>query len=746
MLLSYPDYEDFAARNRTFEHLGAFRASNFVVGGMGDTSMHVRGAYVHPDTLALLGVKPVVGRLFRRHENEPGRRVAIVSHHLWREHFGASADAARTSVTIDGERYAIVGVMPDAFQFPSGNQRVDIWTTFATDREPYPSGAPAFSTRRDGHYLYVLGRLKRGVTAAEAEADLNSIAADLARAFPATNGRFASTTVRPWLAEVTRGVRPALFMLTAAALCVLAVACMNVANLLLARGTTRQREIAVRSALGAGRQRILRQLLTESLLLATLGGGAGLVLALVGTKYLVTLLPPSFPRVAEIAPHSGVLAFTLLVSVATSCLFGFGPAWRAARSDLAPLLNDCSRGAGETPRGRRTRSVLVVTEMVLAFVLLAGACCLIQAVWRLQKTELGFNPRNLLTASASITYKNGRDGRSYAEAFYPRLAQRIASISGVQSVSGVYPSAVPEPQPVTDFGIEGRPMAKQDQPRAEAHVVLPNYFATMQIPIKRGRDFSAADSSDAPPVVIINETLAREHFGDENPIGKWIKPSLSASGHIVEREIIAVVGGVKPNSLVAAQMPELYVPHAQCATYNLSLLVRTEAAPMTVVSALIEAAAELDEQLPLFDIFTIEDKLAISLAQPRLSSVLLSIFAAVAVVLTAIGVYGVMAYSAAQRQHEIGIRLALGAQKLAVFRLVLAEGLRLIGFAVIGGGLCTLAALPILSRFANGSESADAATLILVALLLSGVALVACWVPAKRAAELDPLVALGHRP
>ena len=744
MRVSYPDFEDMAARNQSFETLGAYRASSFAVTGLGDTAVNVRGAYVHPNTFALLGVKPVIGRLFRRSENEPGSRVAIVSYRLWKEHFGGALSSNKPTVSLDGEAYSIVGVMPEDFRFPAGAEQAELWTSFATDREPYPSGAPPFTLRRDAHSVYLLGRLKADVTPAAAHAEMNRIAADLAVEYPETNARVNSAIVIPWLTHLTQRVRPTLLLLAAAGLCVLAVTCVNIANLLLARGTARQNEIAIRATLGAGPRRILRQLLTESLLLAVIGGFVGLLLALCGTRYVASLLPDDFPRAAEIAPHPGVLAFAVVATLVTTCLFGFAPAWRSARCDPAPILNAGSKGMTESRQGRRTRRLLVVSQMVLAFVLLVGACCLIRGVWRLQNADLGFNPRGLVSADASIVNKSESDGRIYAQVFYRNYLAQLQSMPAVKWASGVFPASAPGPQPVTDFEINGRPLAKADLPRAEAHIVMPNYFATMEIPIKQGRDFRDADDGAATPVAIINETLARTHFPNENPLGKRITPGVSVAGTLIEREIIAVVGDVRPNSLLAERRAEIYVPHAQCSTYQLSLVLRSEGAGESVVSELMEQLAAI-EQLPLSDIGTVEDKLDAAIAQPRLSSALLSLFAFIAVVLTAIGVYGVASYSAAQRRHEIGIRLAFGAQRLAVVRLVVADGLRLIGLAVVGGGICSVATVPLLTRFTQGTVTADAGIIVLVALLISAVAFVACWLPARRAAGLDPLVALGQR-
>jgi putative ABC transport system permease protein len=526
--------------------------------------------------------------------------------------------------------------------------------------------------------------------------------------------------------------------------CVLCVACANIANLLLARSTAREREIAVRAALGAGRRRILRQLLTESLMLASLAGAAALLLALVGTTYIVTLLPPDFPRAGEIAVDGRVLAFTAGITLLTSCVFGLVPAWRSAQCDLASLLNDCSRGSTETPRGRRMRNVLIVAELVMAFMLLAGACGLLRNVWRLQNTPLGFNPRDLVTVDLSVPDENHPHARERVAALYADLLTRIGSVEGVQSATAAYPAPARKTT-LADFEIMERPMPRAEWPIAEVRTITPNYFRTMQIPMLKGRDFNEDDRRNSAQVVIVNETLARKTFGTADVVGKRIRPGFSDSSVIPEREIVGVVGDVRADRTVAEQRPEAYMPHSQCASDVMTLIVRGDAGPAALLPRLRTLVAEVNENAPLFAVSTMEEHLAVGLAQPRLSSTLLAAFAAVAVVVSAIGVYGVMAYSVAQRRHEIGIRLALGAQKPAVFRLVLGEGLRLIGWALVGGALCTVVAIPVLRRFSSGAAGTDGGTLLLVGLLLCAVALIACCVPARRAAAVDPLMALGER-
>lgn len=748
--VSYPTFADFRAQNHLFAQVAAFQPVSFALAVAERDPVQVQGAHVTSDMLPLLGVEPALGRVFTAADDETGSRVVIISHQLWREQFGSAPDILDRALVLDGRESSIIGVMPPAFRFPIQNEPAQLWTSFATCRQPYPYAAAFHVDNGDGDDLLisglaVLGRLLPGRTPAEAREDLAAIAQKAAVKFPAAHQRLVSAAVVPWLGELTRSVRPALLMLIGAALCVLAVACVNIANLLLARASTREKEMAIRSALGAGRRRILRQLLTESLLLAAAGGAAGSLLAFWGTRYLVSVLPPNFPRAAEIAPDLKVLAFTLGVTVLTSCLFGFGPAWRSAQHDLGPLLRDGSRSASQTPNGRRARSGLVVAELVLAFVLLTAACGLLRTLWQLQTAAPGFNPEDLLTINVSLPERTGVDGRLHSARFYDELLHRVAAHEGIVAASGVYPLPIGLRQPIAPFEIVGHEIRKPNRPLADVHVIAPAYFRTMQIPLLVGREFDDRDRGDAPPVVIINQALAKRYFPGQDPLGNRLKPGFSDSGPPVEREIIAVVGDVKSNSLDVEQPPEVYVPHAQRASLYLTLMIRTTESKETILQAVREASADLDEDVSLHNATTAKEHRAGAIAQPRLNSGLLAAFAAVAVALTAVGIYGVTAYSVAQRRHEIGIRLALGAQRGEIFRLVLGEALRLVGWSILLGSAASVLAAPLLGKFSYGTTGGEASAILLVTMLISAVAIFASWMPARRASAENPLLAIAAR-
>ena len=743
---SYPDFADLQMKDRWFDGLGAFSTAGFVVSGGDLQAARMQGARLTPQIFRLLGVAPLLGRTFTEDENEPGNRSVLLSYELWKEHLGESSLAIGGTFQIDGSPYEIIGVMPPGFEFPVANEPAQLWTTFAREREPFPGTDPGITRHRDAYYLGVLGRLKKGVSRETAAAGLSEIAAELARLHPETSRRLDSCAVVPWLAHITDKVRPALLMLIGAALCVLCVACVNVANLLLARATTRQKEMAIRAALGAGRGRILRQLLTESLLLAAVAGCLGLFLALAGTHYIVSMLPPDFPRSREITPDTQVLIFTGIVSVITSCVFGFAPAWHSARCKLARVLNDCSRGTEESPRGRYVRSGLVITELVLAFVLLVSALSLIRSLWKLENVQPGFDADNLVTVNISLPQNSDSSDPALRSAeFYREFLERLAAATEIQSVAAVYP--LPLAKHVrADFEVIGREIAKADLPHGRGHTVTLNYFQTMHIPLLKGRDFDARDRRDAAPVVIVNETLVRTTFPNDNPLGKRLRPGLTdGSAPPLEREIIGVVGDVKSDDLATESTPEFYLPHAQCASEDMTLVLRGNGPDESTLAAVQRILGSIDKGAPLYQSHRMEHYLAAAMAQARLNSTLMTIFATVAIALTAIGVYGVMAYTVIQRRHEIGIRLALGAQKPAVFQLILGEGVRLLGWALLAAGICTAVVTRSLRWTGYGATGDEMITIGLVALLLSAVAMIACWLPARRAARLDPLAALGQR-
>ncbi len=746
MIMSYPDIADLKAGNTVLEKFSVYDTTDSTLTERGREAVHVQSAQVSADLFSTLGVNPALGRSFLPKEDEPGSRVVIISHGLWQRRFGGDKEVLSRSLTIDGQNCEVVGVMPPGFRFPVQNEPVELWTTIAQLRESPPDGSESQAAQRGNHFLHAIARLKPGVSAEQAEANLSAIAASLSKQYPETNLRYDGSRVRPLLADLTRDVKPALMILFGAAGCVLLIACVNVANLLLARATTRQKEIGIRTALGAGRARIVRQLLTESLLLALLGGAVGALLALWGTEGVAALLPESFPRAGEIRPDARVLLFTAAVSLLTGVLFGLAPSWRVSRPNLASSLNEAGgRGSTESLRGRQLRGALVVAEMVLAFVLLVGAGLLIRSFWRLQGVPPGFEARGVLTAE--IALPEGVDPTIPARnaSFYKRLLERAAALPNVESISAINPLPLSGRNQATGVDIAGRPTPKGERLISMVRSVAPNYFRTMGISLKSGRDFDARDTYEARGVVIVSETLARQFFPGENPLGKLITPQVSYDTRDpIEREIIGVVGDVKSRRLSSEDRPELYLPHPQYSAGGMTLVVRAGngSNPLALLPSLRAAVAELDKDLPLYKPRTMEQYVAASVAQPRLNMMLIAIFAGVAALLTAIGIYGVMAYSVAQRTQEIGIRMALGAQRPDVLRLILGQGLKLTVLGVLIGVAAAWMLTRLLASLLYGVGAMDASTLGAVMLLLAVVGLLACWLPARRAAGVNPMVAL----
>jgi putative ABC transport system permease protein len=736
--VSYPDFEDWRAQNQVFDKMAVYESSNFTFTN-GREATHVLGAVVSADLFPLLRARPALGRTFLAKEDEPGNRVVLLSHALWQRSFGGDPTVLGRTIKLDAHDYEVVGVMPPAFQFPVQNDPVDIWTTIGVERNT-EGGEPA-TAQRSNHFLQAIARLKPGVSLEQAQANLDTIAAALTRAHPDSNAH-SGVAATPLLNDLVDNVQPALLILFGAAGCVLLVACLNVANLLIARSMTREREISIRAALGAGRGRIVRQLLTESVVLAAIGGGAGLLLAIWGVESLASFLPANFPRVTQLAPDGRVLAFAFAVSILIGCLAGIMPAWRASQPNLSMSLNDAGRGSTEGTRGLNLRSALVVVEIVLALVLLTAGGLLVQSFLRLQQVKPGFDPHNLLTARVLLP-DAAYPKPIQAAAFYQKLLARVSTLPGVRSASAAMPMPLSGNEIVLDFQIEERPVPQGQSPQTHFCIVALDYFRTMRIPLLKGRDFTERDDTNAPAVAIVTESFAREFFPGQNAIGKRITPAGSPDPNPPPvREIVGIVADMKFRGLRSPATPEVYVPHAQFAIGRLGVIARTENEPLSLLPALRSAVAEFDKDVPVYNPKTMEQYLASSVAQPRLNAMLVGLFSAVALVLSAAGIYGVMSYSVTQRTQEIGIRLALGAQRHDVLRLIVGQGVKLIALGVAVGLIAAFLATRLLAGLLYGVETTDLPTMTGVALLLALVAALACWLPARRASALDPMIAL----
>ena len=754
--LSVPDYMAYKAGNRSFETLGALDEDerDFGAAENGAPAERIEGEECTAEVLPALGVQPLMGRLFTAGEDEIDHPapVILISYRLWQRRFGGDQDILSRTVLINGIKTSIIGVLrPD---FLLSDDHAEYLAPFPISRVQLKGSA---------RYLMVGGRLKPGVTIKQAQADVEPIAQQLAKDFPRNREQG-----RPWGVRV-QTARQALFgfmnrpllLLQGAVLFVLLIACANVAALLLAQTSSRQTEVAIRSALGASQGRIFVQFITESVMLSIFGGALGVLLAWWAVRILVAMAPPWFPRLGDVSLDTRVLLFSAGVSLVTGIVFGLAPALHAAKSTLVESLKDSPRGGSSGAARHRVRAALVTAQLALALVLLIGSGLLIRSFLKMSGADLGCDPSGLLTFDVRFPGPQFAHIKSIYQgvplweispvpaATLRRVFERVETVPGVESVgASVLPPMTYAPE--TPFEIVGRPSAAADAPSAVYYPVTPNFFQTMKIAMLRGRDFTMHDTADAPWVTIINETMARRYWPNEDPIGKRVRVDLSPEDQ--PREIIAVVHDTPGNPKQKLQLPAIYVPFFQTGPnsigtmnflrFRLTFLVRSEGDPMRLLPALRRAVAEIDPNRPVGDPRTLESHLAEELQYPRYYSLLLGLFAFVATVLAAVGIYGIMSYAVVQRTREIGIRMALGADQWRVLGLILRQAVWMIaaGLAIgLGGALA-------LTRFISSElwevPSADPATLFGVSLLLVAVALLACLVPTRRAVQMNPTVAL----
>ena len=731
---SYATSKDWMERSQTFESISVVRDWSVTLTGQGAPEM-LRGMRVSANYFGTLKAQPALGREFMIEEDRPAtRRVVVLSDGLWRRRFGADPEIVGKPITLSDQSFTVVGVMGRDFEDMLSArlfQKADVWAPLGYD-ETLPWAC------RTCRHIHAFGRLNRGVSLEQARAEMNAISENLIIEHP-HDYAVSGVTLIPLLEKFVGNVRPALYVLFGAVALVLLIACANVANLLLARATQRRREIAIRSALGAHRIRIVRQLLTESVMLSTLGAVVGLTLVWWGIGLFAALIPPSIMRLEQVSVDSRVLAFTMGLSILTGVLFGLAPALQASKLDLSEALKEGSRGTGGT--GHRLRNSLVVSEIALALVLLIGASLLVRSFLHVLDVKPGFEPSNLLTMKVSA------DGTRYQDdvrvrAFYDEVLNRVSNIPGVKVAAIVSNLPLGGNFDKYGFHIEEKPLANPEEaPSVERYVISPDYLRTMEIPLVAGREFTYRDGPDAPMVVMISESTAKAIWPNEDPIGKQVRMG-GPQGPL--RTIVGITRNVNHYALDTAPDLQAYIPEAQWTSSDMSLVIRSTLDTKPLLDSVRNEVWAVDKNLPIYQIARMEELVSASVAQRRFVVVLLTVLAGLAGALAAFGIYSVTSYTVTQRTQEFGVRMALGAQARDVLKLVLAQG-ALLALAGIGIGFAaSLALTRVMSSLLFGIGATDFLTFALVSLIVGVVALMACVVPARKATRVDPMIALRY--
>jgi len=727
MAVSYPNFLDWREQNKVFEDIGVyFGANRFALSGAGEP-VEVRGSYISHGLFEILRVSPQLGRTFTADEDRPDEdAVVILGDSLWRKNFGGDPNIIGRKIMISNRARTVVGVMPPGFKFP---QVSDMWVPVALTTKTF--------TRTD-HGLNSIARLKDGVSLSEAQAEMNNIAARIEQQNPITNEGLG-VSVTSLHDTLTGDYRKALLILLGVVGCVLLVACVNVANLMLARATARQKEFALRAALGASRWRITRQLMVESLLLAFVGGVVGFILSIWALRLLLTAIPIQLPFWMNFGIDLRVLGFTAGITLLTGLIFGAAPALQTSRVDLNDTLKEGGRGSGGVRS--RARSLLVVSEIALSLVVLVGAGLMIQSFLRLKRVNIGLNAHNVLTASISLPRTKYKEDQRAT--FFKQLLERVRSLPGVEAASATATVPLSGDGWGRSLTVEGFPVLPVGQaPMIQHTVVTPGYFRTMGIPLLSGRDFNDADAKDSPNVTIIDERLAREYWPNESPIGKRIRfgpPEDNEPWHT----IVGVVGAVRHQRMQEDTRKSVYLPHQKIPVGGLALMARTSSNPEDLAGAIRREVAQLDPDLPV-SVSTMDEVVAESIWQPRLYATLFGAFAGGALLLALIGIYGVMAFLVQTRTHEIGVRMALGATTRDVFKLIVGRGMKLTAVGVLIGVAGAIALTRLMHSLLFNTSATDPVTFIVISLLLCSAAFLACYLPARRAAKVDPLVALRY--
>jgi putative ABC transport system permease protein len=725
--VSPANFLDWQKRSASFQQIAATWDTRVNLTSAGEPE-ELLVQRVSADFFQVLGVPPQVGRWFVAEDDKQGANPAVIlSHDLWQSRFGGNPAIIGQPVTMSGRSLTVIGVMPSGFHFL--NTQIQAWIPLALD--------PANDWRKQGRYLRSVARLKSGVTIQQAQAELDGIAKQLEREYSDYNKGWGVNLV-PMHEQIVGDIRPVLLVLLAAVAFVLLIACANVANLLLSRAAARQKELALRAALGAGRMRLVRQMLTESVLLALMGGLLGVFLAYWGLQLLVALAPDNIPRLREITIDPRVLGFTFAVSLLTGLIFGLIPALQSSRPDLNDALKEGARGS--SGGNRLIRNLFVVTEMALALVLLVGAGLMLRSFSQLHQVKTGFDTENVLTLRVQLPMAKYREPEQRAE-FFKRAQERLAALPGVKSVGAISYLPLTGLASSTVFNLASQPELPPDEsPGTEVRIITPGYFSAMGIPLVKGRTFDERDGADSR-VLIINETMARKFFPGQDPIGQRLIVNWEPK---VADEIVGVVGDVKETALAEEANPAIYWPHPREPYQFMNFVLRAAIDPAHLSAAATKEIHALDPDQPVSDIRTLDQVVAKSIARPRFNTLLLAIFAGVALVLASVGIYGVMNYSATQRTQEIGIRMALGAKPVDILRLVVGHGMKLTLAGIVIGVIASLALTRVMANLLFGITATDLPTFLAVSAVLTTVALIANYIPARRATRINPVVALRY--
>jgi putative ABC transport system permease protein len=723
------NFLDWQRQSRTLVGIAAWGRDEQALASQ-DQADPVVAAFVSYNFFSVIGVNPSHGRVFTTEEDNPDRDdVALLSYELWQRRFGADPNVVGQRVNLDGSQYSVVGIMPAGFQYPRG---AEIWTPLALNANQ--------TQTREAHFLQVIARRQPGASLAQVRAEMETIAGSLAQQYPATNKNWTVNVV-PLLEDEVGQVRTTMLLLLCAVGLVLLIACANVSSLLIARGATRRTEITIRSTLGASRWRIVRQLLTESALLAGLGGGLGLLLALWGTDALLALSPSEIPRMQTVSVDLYALGFTLAVTMLAGMIFGLLPALQGAKINLHESLKEGGRSASIAPAQKRIFGALVVSEIALALIVLAGAGLLLNSFLRLLRVEIGVQTANLLTVEVNLPsaqYSDSEDYRARRLNFYGQVIARIRALPGVTAVGAIDSLPLGGHQRAWTFRKEGQTLAPSERPVSGFQIATTDYFHAMGMRIRRGRAFAESDRDGSPQVAIVNESFARQFYPNEDPLGQRI----IIRNRLEAREIVGVVNDIRHFGPDKSPAPEMYVPYNQLVVGAVPLVVRTKSEPEALIGAVREEIRAVDREVAIGKVRTMTQMMSATLAERRFALLLLGGFAVVALSLAAIGIYGVMAYAVTQRTREIGIRIAMGAQTSDVLKLIIKQGLSLSLIGVVVGLVGSFALTRLMTDLLFGVSATDPLTFIVIALLLAFVMLLACWIPARRATKVDPMVAL----